>query len=57
MPKNEYEQTVDARVFDALRWVAQEARAVTLVGAELPRGSKLREALDALDAAYKKSDV
>jgi hypothetical protein len=42
----------NARVFDTLRWVAQEARAAKLTGAALPRGSRLPEALDALDAAY-----
>lgn len=38
----------DAKRLDALRWVAQEAFAVVAVGAQLPRGSRLREALKAL---------
>lgn len=41
-----------ARVFDALRWVAQEARAAKLTGVQLPAGSRLREALAALEQAY-----
>lgn len=42
----------DARVRDALRWVAQEARALNMLGAIGPNGSRLREALAALDGAY-----
>jgi len=41
---------VDARVYDTLRWVAQEANLVRDDG--LPVGSRLREALAALNKAY-----
>lgn len=46
-----------ARVNDALRWVAQEARAVVLLGYVGPNHEKLRAALKALDAAYAKADA
>jgi len=42
----------DARVRDALCWVAQEARALKMLGVIPPKGSRLREALSALDSAY-----
>jgi predicted metal-dependent phosphoesterase TrpH len=41
-----------ARVYDALRWVAQEATALKMTGHALPDGSRLREALAALTEAY-----
>ena len=37
-----------ARMYDALRWVSQEARAVVMSGTQLPAGSRLREALEQL---------
>ena len=45
------------RIRDALTWVAQEARGVKMSGVPLPHGSRLREALDALDAAYRAEDA
>jgi hypothetical protein len=42
----------DARVKDALTWVAQEARGAVMSGVQLPVQSKLREALKMLEAAY-----
>lgn len=44
-------------LYDALRWIAQEARAVKLSGTNLPQGSRLREALDAFDKATIKADA
>lgn len=49
--------TTDPRIVDALRFVAQEARALKLTGSALPRGSRLLEALAALDAAVEKVDA
>ena len=46
----------EARIRDALRWVAQEAKALRFRGVVLPPGSRLREALEALEAAYAAED-
>jgi len=48
-------ETQDRIITDALRWVAQEAKAAVMGGPlalDLPKGSRLREALKALDEAY-----
>lgn len=42
----------EAKIRDALTWVAQEARALVLQGVALPPGSKLREALVTLSQTY-----
>jgi hypothetical protein len=39
-------------VADALRWVAQEAKAIQIMGVTLPKGSRLREALAVLEQTY-----
>lgn len=41
-----------ARVNDALRWVAQEARAAVILGYTGPNHETLRKALDTLESAY-----
>lgn len=46
------EEIKEARILDALRWVAQEARGVKMSCLTLPKESRLREALAALDEAY-----
>jgi hypothetical protein len=50
-PEPSHNAVREAKVTDAMRWVVQEARALKLAGVELPRGSRLREALAALDEA------
>lgn len=47
---------VDANVFDALRWVAQEARAAKMAGDVDHKAGRLREALDALEKAYREAE-
>lgn len=42
----------ESQVRDSLRWVAQEAKALKNLGVLLPKGSRLREALEALETAY-----
>jgi len=42
----------ESRVKDALRWVAQEAKAVVMLGYTGPNHETLRKALDQLDQAY-----
>lgn len=44
--------TKESKVRDTLRWVAQEARGIKMSGVTLPKGSRLREALQALEDAY-----
>lgn len=45
-----------ARVDDALRWVAQEARAAVMLGFVGPNHETLRKALASLESAYSADD-
>jgi hypothetical protein len=44
-------EIAESNRIDAMQWVCQEAKAIKLMGTELPKGSRLREALKALDRA------
>lgn len=46
----------ESAIRDALRWVAQEAKAVVFQGVRLPTASRLRLALEQLDLAYNRPD-
>jgi hypothetical protein len=47
---------LNPKTVDALRWVAQEARAVILLGYTGPIHERLRKALKALEDAYNEQD-
>lgn len=46
----------EAKVYDSLRWVAQEAKAAVMSSHPLPQGSRLREALASLDRHFNGPD-
>lgn len=50
-------EIAENNMIDAMRWVVQEARAVKLIGTELPRGSRLVQALEMYDQMCAKLDA